>query len=184
MKTFLAIIGVLFLLFVVWFFGFKRGLGVNLLGNTPAKNPADCNPDNKGFTNDGKYNPDKCGTPAELECDPNRAGWNKAGFPDVNCGFGRIGNTERTTVATKPEITEFVSRFSKTATFSNDVVKLQRKLGVPATGFYDETTRKAFSQKLQSYITAHPNNFPTMAYCLKNWNLGVAIDCLFGYGIL
>lgn len=44
-----------------------------------------CDPNNLGFQIDGVYNPSKCGTPSGLECDPNRAGWNKAGFLDVNC---------------------------------------------------------------------------------------------------
>lgn len=48
--------------------------------------PVICNPTDPGYTMDGTLNP-LCGTP---KCDPNRKGWNLQGFPDADCGFGRI----------------------------------------------------------------------------------------------
>lgn len=44
-----------------------------------------CDKNNLGFQKNGVYNPDKCGRPANLACDPNRPGWNIAGLPDVSC---------------------------------------------------------------------------------------------------
>lgn len=65
MKTFLAILGILAILLLIWFIGFKRGIGLNLFANNSDQN-----------------------TIPEDNCDPNRSGWNKDGFPDINCGFG------------------------------------------------------------------------------------------------
>jgi hypothetical protein len=58
------------------------GLINNFIGGFFGKG---CDKNNLGFQKDGVYNPDKCGRPAELGCDPNRPGWNIAGLPDVSC---------------------------------------------------------------------------------------------------
>lgn len=44
-----------------------------------------CDPARRGFQKNGVYNPDKCGVGEGLGCDPNRSGWNLAGFMDPTC---------------------------------------------------------------------------------------------------
>lgn len=65
MKTFLSILGVIALIAVIYLLGVTKGFSINIFGNKPPVIP-----------------------PAD-NCDPNKLGWNKNGFPDTNCGFGR-----------------------------------------------------------------------------------------------
>lgn len=43
-----------------------------------------CDPNRWGYTKDGQYKPDKCGS-ATVNCDPNRSGYEINGTPNANC---------------------------------------------------------------------------------------------------